>query len=194
MSARDAPVPADQRSRVERARQGDHECFALLARGAVRRLHGGAYAILRDQHLAEDAVQEALVRAWRDLPGLRDPDKFDAWLHRMLVHACIDLVRRRRRQVTEVRLEWTDGPSRVDISSELADREALDAALRALDPKRRALVVGHVMLGMPVPDLAAALGIPLGSAKSGLHRALASMRLEIDDERAGVGKPAGELR
>lgn len=84
----------DQRAFVERARQGDHDAFAELARRAVVRLDGAARLIVRDPELARDAVQDALIRAWRDLPGLRDPGRFDAWLHRLTVHTCLDLLRR----------------------------------------------------------------------------------------------------
>ena len=86
----------DQRALVERARRGDHDAFAALVDPALARLDAAARLILRDPELARDAVQEALIRAWRDLPGLRDPDRFDAWLHRLTVNACLDLVRRRR--------------------------------------------------------------------------------------------------
>jgi RNA polymerase sigma-70 factor (ECF subfamily) len=85
----------DQRGLVERAREGDHDAFAELARAAVVRLDGAARLILRDPELARDAVQDSLIRAWRDLPKLRDPDRFDAWLHRLTVNSCIDLTRRR---------------------------------------------------------------------------------------------------
>ena len=80
----------DQRGLVERAREGDHDAFTELAREAVTRLDRAARLILRDPELARDAVQEALIRAWHDLPGLRDPDRFDAWLHRLTVNACLD--------------------------------------------------------------------------------------------------------
>jgi Tol biopolymer transport system component len=80
----------DQRGLVERAGRGDHDAFTELARGAVTRLDQAARLILRDPELARDAVQEALIRAWRDLPRLRDPDRFDAWLYRLTTNACLD--------------------------------------------------------------------------------------------------------
>ena len=167
----------DQRGLIERARRGDHDAFAVLVDGALRRLDAAARLILRDPHLAQDAVQEGLIRAWRDLPGLRDPDRFDAWIHRLTVNACLDLSRRRRRRPIEVELSPIDSPSVPDPSSSLAERELLDAALRRLDPDHRAVVAMHYLLGMPLPDVAASLGIPYGTAKSRLHYALAAMRL-----------------
>src|ERR671917_1612221 len=100
----------DQRTLVERAREGDRDAFAVLARAAAARLDAAARLILRDAELARDAVQEALIRAWRDLPGLRDPERFDAWIHRLLVNAAIDEARRRRRRVIEVELTPTSVP------------------------------------------------------------------------------------
>ena len=94
----------DQRALVDQLRRGDHDAFAVLARGGVPRLDTAARLIPRDAELARDAVQEAMVRAWRDIPGLRDPDRFDAWLHRLTVRACIDAARHRRRRVREVEL------------------------------------------------------------------------------------------
>src|ERR1700752_471580 len=93
----------DQRELVDRAGKGDHDAFAVLVRGSIARLDAAARLILRDPELARDAVQECLVRAWKSLPGLRDPDRFDAWLHRLLVHSCFDLLRNRRRRVPRYR-------------------------------------------------------------------------------------------
>ena len=86
-----------QRDLVERARKGDHDAFAELAGAAISRLDSAAWLILRDPEQAADAVQNALMRAWRDLPSLRDPDRFDAWVHRLLVNACYEELRRHRR-------------------------------------------------------------------------------------------------
>ncbi len=172
----------DQRGLIERAKRGDHDAFAELVDGALRRLDAAARLILRDPHLAQDAVQDGLIRAWRDLPGLRDPDRFDAWLHRLIVNACLDLGRRRRRRPIEVELSPIDSLSMPDPSSSFAERELLDAALRRLDPGHRAVVALHYLLGMPLPEVAASLGIPYGTAKSRLHYALAAMRIGAQAE------------
>ena len=169
----------DQRGLVERAREGDHDAFTVLVDQAIARLDAAARLVLRDRELARDAVQEAFIRAWRDLPGLRDPDRFDAWLHRLTIHACLDLARRRRRRLIEVELSPLQAHSVADQTSDVADRELLDEALRGLDPGHRAVVVLHYFLGMPLPEVAAALDIPYGTAKSRLHYSLAAMRRSV---------------
>jgi RNA polymerase sigma-70 factor (ECF subfamily) len=185
----------DQRGTVERAKQGDHDAFAVLVDVAIARLDAAARLILRDPELARDAVQDALIRAWRDLPGLRDPDRFDAWLYRLTVHACLDLARRRRRRPIEVQITPIDSPLAQDASGALADRELLDSALRRLDPGHRAVVALYYLLGMPLTEVAASLGIPLGTAKSRLHYALASMRVTVlsDAEPTQVTVTEGRL-
>ncbi len=189
----------DQRTLVERARQGDHDAFAELVRASVARLDAAARLILRDRELAADAVQEAFIRAWRNLPGLRDPDAFDGWLHRLLVRSCIDVLRRRRARPLEVELtptdEWQAGqqPATGDPTANVVDRELIDDALRRLDPTWRAVVVLHFFLGMSLPEAASVLGIPLGTAKSRLHRSLGLMRLAIADEVASSSLAKGQL-
>ena len=186
----------DQRGIVERARQGDHDAFAVLVDVHIARLDAAARLILRDAELARDAVQEGLIRAWRDLPGLRDPDRFDAWLRRLTVNACLDLARRRRRRPIEVTLEPIHEPAAPDLSGPLADRELVHEALGRLEPGHRAVVAMYFLLGMPLTEVAAALRIPTGTAKSRLHYALAAMRADVlvmpasDAESVPGGQPA----
>ena len=183
----------DQLGLVERARQGDHDAFALLVGASVARLDSLAWLIVRDRELAHDAVQDALLRAWRDLPGLRDPARFDAWLHRILVNTCLGALRRRRRRPIEVDLPATmaGGP---DPAAAVADRDELERAFGRIDAGHRAVVVLHYYLGMPLPDVASVMGIPLGTAKSRLHRALSAMRIAPPaaavDERVQEGHVA----
>ena len=181
----------DQRRLVERARGGDHDAFAELARAAVVRLDRAARLILRDPELARDAVQEGLIRAWRDLRKLRDPDRFDAWLYRLTVNACLDLTRQRRRRVVEVELMQIHAPSTPDAASAHADRELVDEVLGQLDEQGRAIVVLHYYIGLPLTDVAATLAIPVGTVKSRLHRALSAMRVAIDAEPTSTPSIAG---
>lgn len=178
---------------VERARGGDQEAFAVLAGGAVDRLHAIARLILRDADLAQDATQDALVRAWRDLPTLRDVDRFDAWLYRLILRSCVDLGRRRRRwraEITVLRYE----PAEADRSAELAERELLERGLRRLTEAQRSVLVLHFYVGLPTHELAEALDVPVGTAKSRLHYAIEALRAALAaDARAAVG-PAREGR
>jgi RNA polymerase sigma-70 factor (ECF subfamily) len=170
----------DQRELVERAQRGDHDAFAVLAGALVARLDATARLILRDHELARDAVQDGFLRAWRNLPTLRDPDRFEAWLRALIVRSCIDVLRRRGRRPIEVELTSFDAALTPDIASSVADRELVDEALRRLSPEQRAVVVLHYYLGMSLPDVATTLGIPVGTAKSRHHRSLAAMRDTID--------------
>jgi RNA polymerase sigma factor (sigma-70 family) len=183
-----------QRELVERARGGDHDAFAVLAAAAIFRLDAAARLILHDPEQAKDAVQETLVRAWRDLRTLRDPDRFDAWLHRLLVNSCLNEAKRLRRHRSNVELSPLHGPSIADGASAVADRDELDRAFRQLTPEARAIVVLHHYLDLPLPEVAIALGIPLGTAKSRLHRALQVMRAALDaDARPRAALAEGRL-
>jgi RNA polymerase sigma-70 factor (ECF subfamily) len=184
-----AEATVDQQGLVERARGGDHDAFTALVDISIARLDAAARLVLRDPELARDAVQETLIRAWRDLPGLRDPRRFDAWLHRLTVNACLDLARRRRRRPMEVDLTPLDMPEMRDLAGDIADRQLLDDALRRLDERHRAVIVLHFFLGMPLPEVAAALGIPVGTAKSRLHYSLAAMRASVHEEEQPIAVP-----
>ena len=184
----------EQRGLVERAGRGDQRAFGELVDASLARLDAAARLILRDAELARDAVQEALVRAWRDLPGLRDPERFDAWLYRLTVHACIDATRHRRRRVIEVELTPLDDTPIADASALIADRDLLDRALQRLDPEQRAIVVLRFYLELTVPEAAAALGIPLGTASSRLYRSLAAMRIALGPEDGEAAIPVAQGR
>jgi len=184
----------DQRDLVRRAQQGDQDAFAVLAGAAVARLDAAARLILRDSELARDAVQDSMVRAWRDLPGLRDPDRFTPWLHRLTVNACLDVARRRQRRSIEVELTPIAMPSVADATAEFADRELIDDALRQLEPEFRAVVVLHYFLGMPLQDVAVSMRIPVGTVKSRLHRALRTMRVTLESaDDAPEAVPGGQF-
>jgi len=162
-----------------RAQHGDQEAFETLVRLSIG--HQGALArfVLRDPELAHDAVQNALMLAWRDLPGLRDPECFEAWLNRLTFHAAIEEARKRRRHDVEVELVPDLVAVDDDPAQRVVERDALDAALADLDPDHRDLVMLHVCLGVPLPEAAERLGIPLGTAKSRLHRALGQLRASM---------------
>ena len=176
-----AAVAPMQRQLVERARQGDHDAFADLARASHVRMYGIARLILRDSDRAHDAVQEALVQAWRHLKALRDIDAWDAWLYRTTVRACYRIGKKERRR----RLHEVDAPSDAaisivaDTSADLADRDQLERELDNLDLDRRAVIVLHFYLDLPLTEVARILDIPTGTAKSRLHRGLETMRASM---------------
>jgi len=179
-----------QRDLVQRAQRGDHEAFDMLAGAAYDRLYALAYRILRDQDQADDAVQECLVHAWRDVRGLRDPDRFDAWLQRSLVNACYDEGRRLRSRAREIRLLNFDRAAPGDATSDVADRDQLERGFRRLPIEQRAVLVMHHYLGLRLPEIADTLGVPEGTVRSRLHYATLAMRavLEADARTIGVAE------
>lgn len=166
---------------VERARAGDRDAFDTLASGVVDRLYAIAGLVLRDTDRAEDAVQETLVRCWRDLHSLREAARFDPWLHRLLMRAINDEFRTGRRHETRIRRLHLE-PSTGDESGSVAVREELDRGFQRLSPDHRAVIVLRLYLGLSVEETAAALGIRTGTAKSRLHYAVAAMRAALEAE------------
>jgi RNA polymerase sigma-70 factor (ECF subfamily) len=175
---------------VERAMRGDRDAFTALARDSADRCYALAYRILRDPHRAQDATQQALLGAWRDLPALRDPERFDAWLRRLVVNACYAEARGHRRRTANVRLitlDTLDIPGSPDVARSVAARDELDGAFRRLTPEQRAVVVLHHHLGYPLTEIAATLGIPEGTARSRLHHAVRQLRTVLDHEGRSRG-------
>ena len=171
---------------VDRARRGDREAFSVLAAGAVDRLYAIARLALRDTELAEDATQDALVRAWRDLPTLRDVERFDAWLYRLIVRSCADIGRHRRRWRAEVAI--LPERSEADSASAVADRDLIERGLRRLTVPQQTILVLTYYVGLSPTETAEALEIPVGTAKSRLHYAIEALRAGVAaDERGTVG-------
>jgi RNA polymerase sigma-70 factor (ECF subfamily) len=173
-----------QRELVIRAKAGDHEAFARLVDGSLDRLFTLAVLILHDADRAQDAVQEALVSAWRDLRALRDPDAWDAWIHRLTVWSCYRLAKReRRRDVIEARAAAEMPEVSGDLMLPLVERDRLEGALARLPVEQRAVLVAHFYLGSTMTEVADILGIPAGTAKSRLHRGLEGLRAELAEDR-----------
>jgi RNA polymerase sigma-70 factor (ECF subfamily) len=161
---------------VQRAQRGDSEAFEALIRPAYDRLFATAHRILRDHHAAEDAVQDAIVRCWRDLRGLRDADRFEAWLYRLLVNTCRDQGRRARRRPSIVYGQEPDTAADRDLFADMAEHDALERAFLDLpEDQRIALVLTHYV-GYSAPEVATILGVPTGTVYSRLHYGARAMR------------------
>lgn len=165
---------------VERAQRGDAAAFDALVDLDLDRCVGIAYRITRDHGMAEDAVQQAWLTAWRDLPRLREIERYEVWLHRLLVTACYQELRRARRwrdRVVPLTLDGAGpGPDAVRAAD---DRDALDRAFRRLPPDRRAVFVLHHHAGLPLTAVAEIVGLPLGTVKSRLHYSTEILRAAL---------------
>ncbi len=170
---------------VARAQRGDREAFSTLASEASARLYATARLILRHPDRAEDAVQDALVEAWRDIRGLRDSDRLDAWLHRLLVRACHRHARRDlRRHVAEISVpELGDRQLRADVAYDaargLADRDEIERGFRRLTDDQRTLLALIYYADLSLADVSVAMGVRIGTTKSRHHRAMAALRAAL---------------
>lgn len=177
-----------ERELVERAMHGDEEAFDALVGRIGDSLHSVARRILRDTSLAQDATQQALLDAWRYLPTLRDPDRFEAWSHRLLVRACYAESRRERRQRGNLRL-LTRTDYEPDSASRVATQEQLDRGFRRLSVEHRTVVVLVHYLGLTPTEAAERMGTPPGTARSRLHYALLQLRSALEaDARPAVAR------
>ena len=170
---------------VEQAQRGDAEAFDSLARMVGDRCLAIAVRVLRDTDLAEDAVQAALVTAWTELRTLRDPSRFEPWLHRILTNACYAEAGRRRRWSEGLRILPFAGADGPDDDLPVDDRDLLERAFRRLTVQQRAILVVHHYLGLSISEVADRIGIPVGTAKSRLHHATRALRASVEaDARA----------
>ena len=158
-----------------------------LIRARVDRLFAISRRILHDVDRAEDALQDALVIAWRDLPALRDPDRFDFWIQRVLANMCIEHARRDRRRYSRLAvLNLSDHVARDELAG-VADRDLVDRALRRLKPEERAVLVLRHYLGYEPAVIAEILGVPGGTVRARLHHAHRAMRAAIEADARAVG-------
>ena len=171
-----------QRDLVERAAQGDLAAFDALAHQASNRMYGIAYRILRDQYLAEDALQQALITVWNELPRLRDPDRFDAWTYRLIVRASTAEARKagRTNPTTPLLLDDADASRAPDQYAAIADRDQLERGFRRLTAEQRSVLVLQHYAGLSQAEIADVLGIPVGTAGSRIHYAARALRAAIE--------------
>jgi RNA polymerase sigma-70 factor (ECF subfamily) len=181
----------DQRELVRRAARGDHEAFDGLVRFASNRLYGIAYRILRDQYVAEDALQQALISIWNELPKLRDPDRFDAWTYRVIVRSATAEARKAGRggATTSLLPDDADVSRAPDEYRAVADRDALERGFSRITAEQRSVLVLQHYAGLSQAEIADVLGIPLGTAGSRIHYAARALRAAIEsDSRLGSGR------
>ncbi len=168
------------RDLVEQAKRGDQDAFEALASIAFDGLYALAHRILRDFDRTDDAVQECLIRAWKELPRLRDPDRIEAWLRRLLVNACHDESRRLHRRSREIRILPMEHPDGSDAAAELADRDELERGFLRLSIEQRVVLVMTHYLGMRATEIADTLDIPVGTVQSRLLYATRAMRAVLE--------------
>jgi RNA polymerase sigma-70 factor, ECF subfamily len=174
------------------AKTGDETAFRKLMEHESRWVYGTAVAISGSSIDAEDIFQEAALRAWRDLPRLRRPDLWSAWFHRIVVHVAVELGRKSQRSR---RLVVARPPTEQDGSTSTEESDLVTRALVVLSPDERALVALRYGRDLELPEIASMMNIPLGTAKSRLHRTLAKLRVALEGEHEPRGSsPDGDAR
>lgn len=170
---------------VVSAQAGDREAFDALATAMYDRLYAIARRVLRDGYAAEEAVQDSMIHAWRDVRSLRDPSRFEAWMHRLLINSCHDQGRKARRFAVEVAEIGFDRSNSVDDFATVVNVDEIERAFLQLSIEHRAVLVLTHYVGMSAPEVSQALGIPVGTVHSRLHYGGRAMRVAL-------AKPSGE--
>jgi RNA polymerase sigma-70 factor (ECF subfamily) len=171
---------------VEQAQRGDREAFQAVAFTLSDRLFGVAHRILRDFDGAGDALQVALVRIWRDLPSLQDPERVEAWAMRILVRSCHDQLRRDRRRAPNLRVV-SEEPIAADPAGAITNREEMERAFQRLNAEQRAVIVLQYYRDLSLPEIAEFLGVALGTVRSRAHYAKRVLRAAIEaDARPAI--------
>jgi RNA polymerase sigma-70 factor (ECF subfamily) len=171
---------------IVRAQHGDQRAFESLTIAHHRRLFRLAHGILGNPHLAEDATQQACLDIWRDIPRLRDPERFEGWSYRILVRCCYREAKRRPRWLPEAEIQPADEPRAVDASAAILDRDQLERGFQRLPVDQRVVIVLRYLLDMTLEQVAETLDIPTGTVCSRLSRAMAAMRAALDSDARPV--------
>jgi RNA polymerase sigma-70 factor (ECF subfamily) len=168
---------------IEAARSGDGAAFETLLGSRVDRTYRTARAILGNDADARDAVQEAWLAVWRQLPRLREPASFEGWLDRILLNACRTALRRRGR-VREIPMAAEhDGRTWSGEPEQVAERDMVERAFQRLTADQRAILVLHHLQRRPVAEIAQVLGVPEGTVKWRLHAARAALDRALEHDR-----------
>ena len=176
---------------VLRAQRGDHAAFERLAGASIDRLYAIATRVLRDRIAGEDAVQDCLIRAWRDIRALRDPARWDAWLYRLLLNACRDEQRRSQRRPVTVAASVVEPAGGVDAVADVDRRDELERGFQRLTVEHRMALALHFYLGLRPAEVAATLGIPEGTATSRIHYAGRALRAALESDRRNAHASSG---
>ena len=191
--------PGDEREGMDqdlvlRAQKGDRQAFETLALQSHDRLQRVAVGILRDPHLAEDAVQQALLGIWRDIRGLRDPARFDGWSYKLLVRICYAEAKRKPKWTSDENVPEAREPVAADDYDAIAHRDQLERAFARLSVDHRAVVVLHRLKGMPLDQVAEVLELPVGTVKSRLSRAMEGLRAALEADGRREPEPGQPVR
>ena len=178
---------------VGRAVQGDRAAVESLMVRSHARLYRVAFGVLRDQHLAEDATQRALLAIWRDIRRLRDPSKYEGWSNRLLIRICYDEAKHQRDWVADTDPRVDDRPRASDPYDAVLDRDQLERGFRHLSVEHRTVIVLRCLLDLPMEQVAEALGIAPGTVGSRLSRAIGALRAALEaDARSPIPVPVAQ--
>jgi RNA polymerase sigma-70 factor (ECF subfamily) len=165
---------------VAAAQLGDAEAFAALARLSADRLYAVAVRVTRDRQRAEDALQQALIAAWKELPRLRDPERFEAWTYRLVLRFAIQEAHGSSQPGRELFALAEHQPSPGDASADVETRDQLERGFRRLTPEQRAVIVLHFYAGLSLAEIVEVIGVPLGTVGSRLHYAKRALRAALE--------------
>ncbi len=183
---------------IEQCRNGDTEAFSHLALLYERKMLSFAFRILRDSHEAEDAVQEALLKAYRKIDTFSKEASFSTWVFTILNHVCLDILRKKKRhgedkhmslhqeskdeENYEVQIEDTS-PGPEEAYRQKKAMEAVSDAIETLSEEHRVMIVLRDVQGMDYEEIAKITGLPPGTVKSRINRARLALRKILEKNR-----------